>query len=262
MSAKYNFYGQMASVEAFRELLSKSERILIFTGAGISTSSNIPDFRGPNGVWKRRSPVYFQDFVASSAARREYWDFKLEGYPAFREARPNPAHHAIVELERLGRVRAVVTQNVDGLHQLAGTSAERLIELHGTNGENECIDCPWREPPERCMNEFRETGEPPRCPKCGGFMKPAVIMFGQALRERDLVAAREASEEADLVLALGSSLTVTPAADIPLFGVRRGAPYVIVNQGETPHDALASLRFDANVSELLPKAVAGVGPKG
>jgi NAD-dependent protein deacetylase/lipoamidase len=252
----------MASVESLRALVAKARRILVFTGAGISTSSNIPDFRGPNGVYKRRSPVYFQDFVASSEARREYWEFKLEGYLQFRDAKPNAAHHAIVDLEKAGRVGLVVTQNVDGLHQLAGTSRDRLVELHGTNAENECIDCSRREPPERCMTEFEKTREPPRCPKCDGLMKPAVVMFGQALRSADLEQAREASQLSDLVLALGSSLTVTPAADIPLFGVRRGAPYVIVNQGETPHDELATLRFDANVSELLPKAVADLAAPG
>ena len=252
----------MASVESLSALLAKARRILVFTGAGISTSSNIPDFRGPNGVYKRRSPVYFQDFVASSEARREYWEFKLEGYRQFRDAKPNAAHHAIVELEKAGRVGLVVTQNVDGLHQLAGTSRDRLVELHGTNAEIECIDCSWHEPPERCMTEFEKTREPPRCPKCDGLMKPAVVMFGQALRSADLEQAREASELSDLVLALGSSLTVTPAADIPLFGVRRGAPYVIINQGETPHDELAMLRFDADVSELLPKAVADLAAPG
>lgn len=251
----------MASVEALAALCEEARNILVFSGAGISTRSDIPDFRGPQGVWKRRSPVYFQDFVASAAARREYWAFKLEGYEAFRKARPNPAHLAVVELERLGKVSCVVTQNVDGLHQLAGTAKARLIELHGTNGENECIDCPFREAPERCMAEFRETGEPPRCPRCGGLMKPAVVMFGQSLRSDDLARAMEASAAADLVLALGSSLTVTPAADVPLCGVRRGAPYVIINQGETPHDALSTLRLNADVSVVLPKAVAQIRPK-
>jgi NAD-dependent deacetylase len=180
------------AVKALAALLAGSRRILAFTGAGISTASSIPDFRGPNGVWKRRAPVYFQDFVASAAARRDYWEFKLEGYAAFRDARPNAAHRALVDLERIGRLGAVVTQNVDGLHQLAGTSKQRLIELHGTNRENACIDCPWREAPERCMDEFARTREPPRCPRCGGLMKPAVVMFGQALSSADLESAPRA----------------------------------------------------------------------
>lgn len=247
-----------AAAEKLGELLGRSHRALVFTGAGVSTGSGIPDFRGPQGVWKQRQPVYFQDFMASEAARVEYWEFKLEGYAAFRDAEPGPAHRAVAELERLGRVALVVTQNVDGLHQVAGTSRARLVELHGTNSEVECVECGRREPPARCMSEFEQTRRPPTCPECGGLMKPAVVMFGQMLDMGGLERAREASENADLVLALGSSLVVTPAADIPLFGARRGAPYVIVNRGETPHDALATLRIDADVATVLPDAVAAI----
>jgi NAD-dependent deacetylase len=246
----------MDAVARLSELLGPAQRILVFTGAGLSTASGIPDFRGPQGVWTKRSPVYYQDYMASEDARREYWEFKLESWPVFRDARPNAAHHAIVELEKLGKVECVVTQNVDGLHQVAGTTRERLIELHGTNREMECSRCKLRESPERCMAEFEQRRVPPRCLKCGALMKPAVVMFGEMLNMEDLSRAREASERADLVLALGSSLVVTPAADIPLFGVRRGAPYVIVNRGETPHDELARLRIDGDVVEVLPAALA------
>jgi NAD-dependent deacetylase len=182
---------------------------------------------------------------------------KYEGYRAFADAKPNPAHLGIAELERRGRVEAVVTQNVDGLHAAAGTTKERLIELHGSNLEVECIECQVREHPERAMEYFGRTREAPRCVACDGLMKPAVVMFGQALRPRDLERARAASQAADLVLALGSSLVVYPAADIPLHAARRGVPYVIVNRGETPHDSIASLRVDADVSELLPAALRG-----
>lgn len=248
------------SLERLCELLSGARRALVFTGAGISTGSGIPDFRGPNGVWKTRQPVYYQEFIASEAARIAYWDFKLESHPVFRDARPGSAHRALVDLERRGRVGLVVTQNVDGLHQAAGTSRERLVELHGTNSEVECVDCGAREPPERCMREFSETRRPPACLRCGGLMKPAVVMFGQMLDMDALGRAQRASEKADLVLALGSSLVVTPAADIPLFGVRRGAPYVIINRGETPHDRLATLRIAADVAEILPRAVQATPP--
>jgi NAD-dependent protein deacetylase/lipoamidase len=244
--------------EALISLLRRSERALIFTGAGISTRSNIPDFRGPQGVWSRRSPVYFQEFIASETARVAYWEYKLEGYRAFRDAVPNPAHHAIVELERRHQVECVVTQNIDGLHQAAGTSRQRLIELHGTNAEVECMDCGGREGPARSMEEFERTREPPRCRTCSGLMKPAVVMFGQALDPELLARAEQEAERADLVLALGSSLVVTPAADIPLVAANRGVPYVIVNQGETPHDRLATLRIDDDVAEVLPRAVAAL----
>jgi NAD-dependent deacetylase len=237
------------------KLLADARRCLVFTGAGISTGSGIPDFRGPNGVWKTKQPVYYQDFVASAAARREYWRFKLHGYATFRDARPNAAHHAIVELERAGKLECVVTQNVDGLHQAAGTSREKLVELHGTNAEVECTRCNLREPPERCMRDFERTQEPPQCTACGALMKPAVVMFGQALDGKELERARQASARADLILALGSSLVVTPAADVPLVGARRGVPYVIVNRGGTPHDSLATLRIDADVVDVVPAAV-------
>lgn len=242
-------------LDALTERLSQARRIFAFTGAGISTRSHIPDFRGPQGVYKNRSPVYYQQFLSSDEARREYWHFKLEGYAAFRDAEPNAAHRALVTLEAAGKLSLVATQNVDGLHQLAGTSRERLVELHGTNSEVECDACGAREQPERCMVEFGRTGVPPLCNACGGFMKPAVVMFGQALDLGALRKAHEASRGADLVLSLGSSLVVTPAADIPLVGVEAGAKYIIINQGATPHDRLADLRLDGDVVEYLAKAV-------
>jgi NAD-dependent deacetylase len=246
------------SVARFVELLRAAERVLAFTGAGISTNSNLPDFRGPKGLFRSSSPVYFDEFLRSETSRKEYWKFKLEGYRAFEDARPNPAHEALVHLEKLGKLECIVTQNVDGLHRLAGTTAERLIELHGTNSEVECIDCSKRELPARAFAEFAATGEPPRCVECGGLMKPAVVMFGQALDPIELTRARRASESADLVLALGSSLVVTPAADIPLYGARRGAPYVIINQGETPQDRLATLCIDDDLGRVLMAAVAAI----
>lgn len=240
---------------ALAGLLRPARRILAFTGAGISTRSNIPDYRGPAGVYRDRSPVYYQDFITSDSARREYWSFKVDGYVAFRDARPNSAHHALVELDARGQLALVVTQNVDGLHQLSGLARDRLVELHGNNREVECDTCGLREDPERCMTHFSETGEPPGCLSCGGFMKPAVVMFGQPLASENLQKAHVASQAADLVLALGSSLVVTPAADIPLVGVRNGVRYVIINQGQTPHDHLATLRIDGDVADYLPAAV-------
>lgn len=246
-----------SDVDALVELLSQAHRILVFTGAGISTASNIPDYRGPTGVWSRREPVYYQDFVASEESQIEYWDYKLEGYAVFRDAKPNAAHHAVVRLERMNRVECVVTQNIDGLHQLAGTPPARLVELHGTGSQAECLECKEREPIARPMQEFARTRRPPRC-ACGGLLKPAVIMFGQPLDMAELGRAQRASSSADLVLVLGSSLVVTPAADVPLFAVRRGAPYVIINRGSTPHDELATLRLDGDVSDVFPRAVAAL----
>ncbi len=237
-------------------LLRGSQRVLIFTGAGISTGSGIPDFRGPDGVWKRRQPVYYHDFMRSEAARIEHWDFKLEGWEGFRDARPNATHEAIVRLERAGKVQAVVTQNIDGLHARAGTVAERLIELHGTNRLVECQTCGRLSDPEPHFAYFRQTRRPPVC-ECGGFLKPATISFGQNLRNEDLERAEAAAKAADLVVALGSTLSVHPAADIPLLAASRGAPYVIINRGPTDHDGLpeVTLRLDGDVAELFPPAV-------
>jgi NAD-dependent deacetylase len=247
-----------SDVAQLTELLASSKRALVFTGAGISTGSGIPDFRGPTGVWTKRSPVYFQEFMASEASRREYWEFKLETYLAFRDARPNAAHQALVDLERMGKLVCLVTQNIDGLHQAAGTSEDKLIELHGTNAAVECVECGRRETPERCMREFDETREPPLCTECGALMKPAVVMFGQSLDMDRLARAHREAQRADLVLALGSSLVVTPAADVPLSGARRGTPYVIVNRGETAHDSLATLRIDDDVVGVLPAALSAL----
>ncbi|MFL6583747.1 MAG: SIR2 family NAD-dependent protein deacylase [Chthoniobacterales bacterium] len=239
------------------EQLRASQNALIFTGAGISTASGIPDFRGPQGVWTRRQPVYYADFMSSEAARLEHWDYKLEGYEAFRNARPNAVHTAIVQLERAGKIAAVLTQNIDGLHSLAGTRAERLVELHGTNALVECQSCGWRDDPELHFNYFRDHRRTPIC-RCGGFLKPATISFGQSLDPRQLQRAAHAAGHADLIVALGSTLSVYPAASFPLIAARRGVPYIIVNRGPTDHDGekCVTLRLEGEVGEIFPAAVA------
>jgi NAD-dependent deacetylase len=239
------------------EYLRASRRILIFTGAGISTGSGIPDFRGPQGVWTRRRPVYYADFMISDAARIEHWDYKLEAWDAFREAQPNAVHQAIVRLEEAGKLRLVVTQNIDGLHSLAGTTPERLVELHGTNSLVECQSCKRRDDPQPHFDFFRAQRTPPLC-ACGGFLKPATISFGQSLEANELERARQGAMEADLVVALGSTLSVYPAAAFPLMIAQRGVPYVIVNRGATQHDnePCVSLRIEGEVSEIFPAAVA------
>jgi NAD-dependent deacetylase len=238
------------------ELLRQGKRILLFTGAGISTGSGIPDFRGPEGVWKRRQPVYYHDFMRSEAARIEHWEFKLEGWAGYRDAKPNATHEAIVRLEKAGKVEAVVTQNIDGLHARAGTSTEKLVELHGTNSLIECQTCGKRTEPAPHFEEFARTRKPPAC-ECGGFLKPATISFGQNLRNEDVERAERAAKQADLVVALGSTLSVYPAASIPLLAAGRGAPYVIINRGETEHDGMeeVTLRLEGDVGQLFAPAV-------
>jgi NAD-dependent deacetylase len=241
------------------DYLRASKRTLIFTGAGISTGSGIPDFRGPRGVWTQRRPVYFQDFMNSEAARIEHWDYKLEGREAFRDAQPNTVHQAIVRLEHAGKLGAVITQNIDGLHSLAGTSAECLVELHGTNALVECQSCLWRGDPEPHFEFFRRTRQPPLC-KCGGFLKPATISFGQNLEPTTVERAAQIAATADLVIALGSTLSVYPAASFPLLAAQRGVPYIIINQGPTDqdHESCVTLRLEGEVGEIFPSAVDGV----
>jgi len=238
------------------ERLRAARRILIFSGAGISTASGIPDFRGPNGVWTRRRPVYYDEFLASEPARVEYWDYKLETWDVYQQARPNAAHDAVVALERAGKVAAVVTQNVDGLHRRAGTDASLLVELHGTDLLVECQTCRATSEPAPHFARFRETRRAPRC-ACGGLLKAATISFGQSLRSADLERAADAAMHADLVVALGSTLSVYPAASVPLIAAGRGTPYVIVNRGPTEHDdhPAVTLRIEGDVTVAFPAAV-------
>ncbi len=238
------------------ERLRASTRMLVFCGAGVSTSSGIPDFRGPGGVWTRRRPVYYDEFLASEAARVEYWDYKLETWEIYQRAHPNAVHHALVTLERAGKLAAVVTQNVDGLHRRAGTSPGLLVELHGTDLLVECQTCHATSDPIAHFERFKATRRPPYC-DCGGVLKAATISFGQALRAADLERATAAAAEADLVVALGSTLSVYPAATFPLLAAERGAAYIIVNRGATDHDghSLVTLRLEGDVTAIFPPAV-------
>jgi NAD-dependent deacetylase len=238
------------------DLLRPARKILIFTGAGISTASGIPDFRGPQGVWKQRRPIYYREFMASEEARVAYWDYKLEAWEKYVQAHPNCVHEAVVELERAGKLELVVTQNIDGLHQRAGTTGARLVELHGTNALVECQSCGERGDPAPHFLYFKSERRAPRC-SCGGFLKPATISFGQGLRREDLERAFAAAMDADLAVSLGSTLAVEPAASVPLAAAERGVPYAVVNRGETAHDGhpALSVRLEGDVGELFPAAV-------
>jgi NAD-dependent deacetylase len=236
------------------DLIRRSEHLLIFTGAGISTGSGIPDFRGPQGIWKKRKPVYFDDFLASEDSRIEYWEGKLEGWDAFRHAAPNACHLAIAQLVRSGRATGVITQNIDGLHVKGGVPEDRVTELHGTNAATVCLSCSKREDPAPAIDAFRARRATPRC-ACGGLLKFATISFGQPLEPGTLARAAELTDAADAVLALGSTLSVHPAAAFPLMAAGRGVPYGIVNQGETEQDAQATFKIDGDVVAIVPEAV-------
>lgn len=245
-------------VARLANLIAASSRALIVTGAGISTGSGIPDYRGPQGVWRTRRPVEFADFLRSEDKRIEYWTQKVEAAGHIDAASPGPVHRGCVDLERAGKVEAVVTQNVDGLHAAAGTSPDVLVEVHGTTRQAGCLECGQRTPIGPHLREFERTGIPPRCRACGGLLKPATISFGQTLDPVTVSRATRAADRCDLVIALGSTLSVYPAAEIPLRAAGRGVPYVIVNLGRTDHDDLpvVGLRIEADVGETFGTAVA------
>lgn len=239
--------------------LGRARRILVFTGAGISTGSGIPDYRGPQGVWKTRTPVYYQEFMRSEAARLRHWEMRSESREMFGSARPNGTHRAVRQLEIAERLLCCVTQNVDGLHAAAGTSAERLVEIHGTTQKVECQSCGWLDAVAPHLDAFAARGTPPLC-DCGGYLKTATISFGQSLKEQEIARAEKAARECDLVVALGSTLSVRPANLIPLMAAQRGVPYVIVNRGDTDHDgeSFVTLRIEGDVGEVFPRAVAAL----
>ncbi len=244
-----------ALVCVLADRLAQATKTLVFTGAGISTGSGIPDFRGPKGLWQTWKPVYFQEFQSSEEARIRHWEFKLAGWHGFRDARPNAAHLALVDLERRGMLHVVVTQNIDGLHTSAGQSASILIELHGTNLAVECLSCGRRSDPDPHFQEFERSHKTPLCTKCGGYLKPATVSFGQQMPMDKLQRAFREAEESDLVIAIGSTLEVEPAASVPLAGRSSGAFYAIVNLGKTAHDRFADLRIEGDATEVLPQVV-------
>lgn len=244
--------GTLKELGPLVERLRVRPRFLVFTGAGISTGSGIPDFRGPQGVWKKWTPVYYQEFLTSHEARVRHWQYKLEGWAGFRDASPNAAHRALARLDRQGRLDALVTQNIDGLHQLAGHPPGRVIELHGTNRMVECVACGDRRDPDPVYSEFGRTGDPPRC-GCGGFLKPATVSFGQAMPRDKMEEAFMAAGRAEVVCSIGSTLEVEPAASVPRTAQRGGAFYAIINRGPTAHDAVADLRIEGDVNRILPE---------
>ncbi|MCC7366881.1 MAG: Sir2 family NAD-dependent protein deacetylase [Chloroflexi bacterium] len=237
-------------------LLAGATRIVAFTGAGMSTESGIPDFRSPGGVWDRNKPIEYAQFLAHSEARRETWRRGLETYPVVAAAVPNAGHLALVELERRGQLLAVVTQNIDGLHVKAGHQRQSVIELHGNAHSVRCLSCDM-EAARTLVHRRVLAGEAePACVDCGGILKPTTISFGEPMPRRPLTAAERAIRASDLVLVIGSSLVVRPAADLPLLATRLGKPVVILNQTPTPLDDRATLVVRAKAAEILPAAVA------
>lgn len=245
---------------ALSDLLPASRRILVFTGAGISTESGIPDFRSPGGVWTRMQPIYFQDFVGSEEVRREAWRRRFSNQDGWVGAKPNRGHYAVAELIRSGRARCVVTQNVDNLHQDSGVPEDQVIELHGNATYAECLKCRTRVELVDLEREFQQFGAVADCQRCGGVIKSATISFGQQMPELPMRRAQEETSACDLFLVLGSSLSVFPAADFPLRAKQRGAKLVIVNRDPTSLDEIADLVIPDGIGDTLQAALAGLPP--
>jgi NAD-dependent deacetylase len=229
--------------------LASSRSAVVLTGAGISTESGIPDFRSPGGVWSKYRTVFFDEFMESADGRYEYWRQKCEMRREFGAAQPNAGHQVLAQWEAAGRLRGVITQNIDGLHQIAGN--QRVLELHGTARQAACLDCRTSYDIEPLAAKFLAEDRVPDCPECGGRLKHATISFGQMLPPDVLMEATRWSREADLMLAIGSSLVVTPAADLPRIAKDRGARLVIVNRDATPLDPIADTAIRGSIGEVL-----------
>jgi len=242
-------------IEEAADIIASANKVVMFTGAGISTESGIPDFRSPGGIWSKYQPIMFQDFMSSEEKRRESWQRGKESYHVFADVEPNAAHYAIAELERMDRLDCLVTQNIDNLHQKAGNSPEMVIELHGTAMFVLCMDCGKRWPRSE-IQEWLETGvEIPYCDDCGGIMKSATISFGQPMPEVETAEALFRSRNADAFVVVGSSLVVYPAAQMPIEAKQNGAKLIILNIGETPFDEFADVRIYAKAGEIMQRMI-------
>ncbi len=238
-------------IEPLTEKIRIASRAVAFTGAGISTESGIPDFRSPGGVWSKYQPVPFDEFVASQEARRRFWRMRREAYDAFAGARPNEGHRALANLEAAGRLAAVITQNIDGLHQQAGS--RRVLELHGTAREVACLDCARRYRDSEIQQRLVGGVDVPTCDECGGWLKSATVSFGQVLPADVLAESARLARESDLFLVIGSSLVVQPAASLPVLARDAGAVLAIVNRDPTPLDDAADFVIRAPIGETFAR---------
>src|SRR5215475_2437986 len=246
---------QDREIAELRRWIGEARRIVIFTGAGISTESGIPDFRSPGGIWTKMRPIDFSDFMASEEARRETWRRRFATDETLRKAEPNRGHRAVATLVSRGKASAVITQNIDGLHQASGVPASRVIELHGNTTYAHCLDCAQRYEIADIRTEFEQTGEAPCCVSCGGFVKTATISFGQSMPPAAMIRAEEETRAADLFIAIGSSLVVYPAAGFPEMAVRNGTQLVILNREPTGLDPYADLVLHREIGVTLGEAV-------
>ena len=243
------------SREQLREMIDRAKRAVVFTGAGISTESGIPDFRSPGGVWSKMSPIYFQDFVRSEEKRREAWDRAFSGRAGWTGKEPNSGHYAVARLVASGKASAVITQNVDNLHQAAGVPADRVIELHGNASYATCLECGLRHELADLKALYQATGDLPACRDCDGIVKTATISFGQAMPQEPMVRAEAETLACDLFLVLGSSLVVYPANGFPQLAKQNGAALAILNREPTDLDEIADLVLHDEIGPVMSSVV-------
>lgn len=246
----------MSDATTLARIIAGAKNMVAFTGAGMSTESGIEDYRSPGGLWSRFKPPAIQEFLADEAARERYWEFYRATFPAFEAAGPNPGHLALGRLYKEGRLNAVITQNIDGLHIRGSVPAEDVLELHGNSSQSACLSCGGSESSTADLLEaFKSTGQAPVCSHCGGPMKPRTISFGQSLDSALLERSAQLAMQADLMLVMGSSLTVSPAADLPRITLQAGGSLVILNRDPTHLDGLAKLVLRTPAGATLAMAV-------
>ena len=243
------------SLEIFQNILSESSNTVVFTGAGISTESGIPDFRSPTGIWTKNKPIEFKDFLSSEEIRVEFWKRKFTVDLTISKAKPNAGHMIISELNHIGKVSKIITQNIDNLHQISGVPGENVIELHGNTTFAKCLDCDLRYELNSIKKLFEQTNKPPYCKNCSGIIKTATISFGQSMPKEEMLKAEKASLSCDLFIAIGSSLKVYPAASFPLVAKNNGSKLIILNREGTDLDKYADLVIHDEIGEFLSKVL-------
>lgn len=247
-------------IEKIADFIVNAKRIVIFVGAGLSTESGIPDFRSPGGVWDKYDPenFYFENFLSNEASREKYWQMATEMYESMKDAKPNQAHLAVAELEKLGLLDCLITQNIDGLHFKAGNSPEKVLELHGTAMYVRCLGCNKQYDRDAIQLRIARGDKAPRCHECTGLLKPATISFGQSMPERETREAYERSAICDLFIVIGSSLVVHPAAYMPVVAHKGGAKLIIINRDDTACDDIADILVKAQAGPTMASVLGKV----
>ena len=243
----------MIKLEEFAAKIRRSDQIVVFTGAGISTESGIPDFRSPGGLWTRYRPVTFQEYMSSEAARIEAWKRRLDGWEQYKSAKPNVGHYFVQSLSVKEKLIGLITQNVDGLHSMAGLPDDQIVELHGSNRKIICMSCGKEFEPQSIINRLVGDFSSPQCDSCDGILKSATVSFGQSMPEQAMRTAQEWTEQAEIFLVMGSSLQVQPAASFPVIAKRNGALLAIINREEGPLDDMADFVHNGAIGEFCGK---------